>query len=97
MKKLILVAGMGIFCLSVSAQNDSTSSGNKSDTIRIGGMIIVKKGWISKKNRDRHNDTTIVMGREQKEKEAPLKYAEAERMDISNNIFGLIKNRLARY
>ena len=33
--------------------------------------MIIKKGWISKKNRDRHNaDKTVTMGREQKEKEA---------------------------
>ena len=71
MKKLILVAGTVIFCLSVSAQEDSTRKGNKSDTIRIGGMVIIKKGWINKKNRDRHNDdTTIVMGRKQKERQA---------------------------
>ena len=43
MKKLILVAGTVIFCLSVSAQEDSTKRGNKSDTIRIGGMVIIRK------------------------------------------------------
>ena len=50
MKKLILVAGTVLFCLSVSAQKDSTIRGNKSDTIHIGGMTIIKKGWINKKD-----------------------------------------------
>lgn len=63
MKKLILLAGIVIFCLSASAQKDTTVAGNKSDTIRIGGITIIKKGWINKKNRDRHSDSTITMGR----------------------------------
>lgn len=41
---------MAIICLTVSAQDE----GKKSDTIRIGGMIIVKKGWTGKKNRKAH-------------------------------------------
>ena len=69
MKRLILLVGTVIFCLSASAQQDTTVKGNKGDTIRIGGMLIIKKGWINKKNRDRHNDdTTIVMGRNNKER-----------------------------
>ncbi len=71
MKKLILVAGTVIFCLSVSAQNDSTVRATKGDTIRIGRMVIIKKGWISKKNRDRHyDDTSMVMGRKKNEQQA---------------------------
>ena len=71
MKNLLLIAGTVIFGLSVSAQNDSTRKGNRADTIHIGNITIIKKGWINKKNRDRHNnDTTIVMGRRQKELEA---------------------------
>ena len=50
MKRLTLLLAMAIICLTVSAQDE----GKKSDTIRIGGMIIVKKGWISKKNRKAH-------------------------------------------
>lgn len=68
MKGLILFVGTVIFCLSASAQQDTTVKGNKGDTIRIGGMLIIKKGWINKKNRERHNDTTIVMGRNNKER-----------------------------
>jgi len=60
--------GMVIFCLSASAQKDTTVAGNKGDTIRIGNIIIIKKGWIGKKNRDRHSDSTISMGRKDTEK-----------------------------
>ncbi len=73
MKKLILVAGTVLFCLSVSAQKDSTIRGNKSDTIHIGGMTIIKKGWINKKNRERHNETEITMGRQNKERKQQSK------------------------
>lgn len=43
MKKLSLLLAMAVFCLSVSAQDEPTKSNDK-DTIRVGGMIIVKKG-----------------------------------------------------
>ena len=68
MKKLTLFAGTMIFCLAAMAQKDTTVTGNKSDTIRIGSIIIIKKGWISKKNRDRHSDSTIIMGRNNAER-----------------------------
>lgn len=42
MKKLILLLALAIICLNVSAQEDSVKT--KKDTIRIGGIIIVKKG-----------------------------------------------------
>jgi hypothetical protein len=47
MKRLTLLLAMAIICLTVSAQNDK-------DTIRIGGMTIIKKGWTSEKNRKAH-------------------------------------------
>lgn len=68
MKKLILLAGTVVFCLSASAQKDTTVAGNKSDTIRIGSITIIKKGWINKKNRDHHSDSTIAMGRNARER-----------------------------
>jgi hypothetical protein len=43
MKKLILLLALAIICLNVSAQEDSVKTKNK-DTIRIGGMIIIKNG-----------------------------------------------------
>ena len=44
MKKLILLLAMAIICLQVSAQEDSVKTKQNKDTIRIGGMVIVKKG-----------------------------------------------------
>lgn len=49
MKKLILLLAMGAFCLHVSAQEDSAKTKQTKDTIRIGGIVIVKKG---KNNKD---------------------------------------------
>ena len=43
MKKLILLLALGAFCLNASAQEDTIKTKQK-DTIRIGGIIIVKKG-----------------------------------------------------
>ena len=43
MKKLILLLAMAIICLNVSAQEEPAKTDSK-DTIRVGGMIIVKKG-----------------------------------------------------
>jgi len=44
MKKLILLLAMGMFCLHVTAQEDPKQPGENKDTIRVGGIIIVKKG-----------------------------------------------------
>ena len=68
MKKITLLVGIVGFCLSASAQKDTAITAKKSDTIRIGNIVIIKKGWINKKNRDDHNDTTIRMGRNYKER-----------------------------
>jgi len=46
MKRLTLLLATAIICLSVTAQEK-----NKKDTIRIGGMIIVKDGRASSKNK----------------------------------------------
>jgi hypothetical protein len=44
MKKLILLLATAIICLNLMAQEDTASTKNNKDTIRIGGMVIVKKG-----------------------------------------------------
>ena len=49
MKKLILLLALAVICLNLSAQEDSVKTKNK-DTIRIGGIIIIKKG--DKKDKD---------------------------------------------
>ncbi len=44
MKRLTLLLATAIICLTVSAQDDSVKTKQEKDTIRIGGMIIVKQG-----------------------------------------------------
>lgn len=44
MKKLTLLLALAVICLTVSAQDEPAKSKEKKDTIRIGGMIIVKQG-----------------------------------------------------
>jgi len=67
MKQLITFLAAAIICSTATAQTD-TAKAQKSDTIRIGGMIIVKKGWTDKKNRDAHKETEIKMGRKNDER-----------------------------
>lgn len=57
MKKLILLLAMAIICLNVSAQEEPGKTNNKKDTIRVGGLIIVKKG---KNNKD--GDVSVKIG-----------------------------------
>lgn len=58
MKKLTLPLAMAVICLTVSAQDEQ---GGSKDTIRIGGMTIIKKGKNSK-----DGDVEINMGRHNK-------------------------------
>ena len=60
MKQLITFLAAAIICFTATAQTDS-SKAKKSDTIRIGGIIIVKNGKKDK-------DVSITMGRKDKEK-----------------------------
>lgn len=48
MKKLTLLLATAIICLNAAAQDEKGKSGETKDTIRIGGMIIVKKGKPAK-------------------------------------------------
>lgn len=48
MKKLILLLATAVFCLNVWAQQDSVKTKQDKDTIRVGGIIIIKKGKINK-------------------------------------------------
>jgi hypothetical protein len=59
MKKLILLLAMAIICLHVSAQEDSAKA--KKDTIRVGGILIVKKGKDKKEG-----GLSVNIGRERK-------------------------------
>ncbi|MGB4844818.1 MAG: outer membrane beta-barrel protein [Ferruginibacter sp.] len=63
MKKLTLVLATAIICLSSKAQEDKGKTNETKDTIRIGGMIIVKKG---KPRRD--GDIEVNIGNHRKYK-----------------------------
>ena len=60
MKQLITFLAAAIICSTATVQTDSTTT-KKSDTIRIGGIIIVKNGKKDK-------DVNITMGRKDKTK-----------------------------
>lgn len=60
MKQLITLLAAAVICSAATAQTDSTKT-KKSDTIRIGGMVIVKNGKKDK-------DVNITMGRKNYEK-----------------------------
>jgi hypothetical protein len=62
MKQLITFLAAAVICLTATAQTDSTKT-KKSDTIRIGGIIIVKNG----KNKN-DKDVNITMGRKDETK-----------------------------
>ena len=62
MKQLITFLAAVMICSAATAQTDTTVN-KKSDTIRIGGIIIVKKG----KNKNDKN-VNITMGRKDKQK-----------------------------
>lgn len=62
MKKLILLLATAVVCLNVSAQDDSVQV--KKDTIKIGGIVIVKKG----KSKDGDVEVNLGGDREKKKK-----------------------------
>jgi hypothetical protein len=62
MKQLITLLAAAIICTAATAQTDSTKN-KKSDTIRIGGIVIVKTG----KNKE-GKDVDITMGRKNNER-----------------------------
>ena len=56
MKKLILLLATAFICLSISAQDDSVKIKRNKDTIRVGGIVIVKTG---KGNKDKEVSVKI--------------------------------------
>lgn len=63
MKKLILLLAMAIICLQVSAQETPGKTGEKKDTIRVGGILIVKKG-----KQNKNGELTVKIGGENKKR-----------------------------
>ncbi len=61
MKKLTLLLATVIFCASAFAQTDTTFKPKKSDTMRIGNIVIIKRG--GKRSGTDSSGTTITMGR----------------------------------
>jgi hypothetical protein len=56
MKRMFILLTGCCFALMTLAQTDTTGNKNESDTIRVGGMIIIKKG---KTNGDEYEEITI--------------------------------------
>lgn len=61
MKQLNILLAAVFFCMGASAQTDTTTSKKKSDTLRIGNMIIIKKG----KGTDSNAKASIEMNKEE--------------------------------
>ena len=64
MKKLTLLVATAIICLTSTAQDEKENTNKTKDTIRIGGMIIVKKGKpgdvnISIGNKNHHKNKNV--------------------------------------
>ncbi|HXR82989.1 MAG TPA: outer membrane beta-barrel protein [Hanamia sp.] len=64
MKTTILIVSVMLMCATSFAQTDSTQVEKKDDTIRIGGMIILKKG-----NADENKRVTVTVGNHHRNKE----------------------------
>ena len=57
MKRITLVAGLCIACTAATAQTDTTYEPKNNDTMRVGNILIIKKG------KNVPSDTTITMSR----------------------------------
>ncbi|MGN6248830.1 MAG: outer membrane beta-barrel protein [Ginsengibacter sp.] len=67
MKKSILILTMVCAAMSSFAQTDSTQSGTKTDTVRIGGMVIIKKGHPNDQKR-----VTVTVGNRRNENHSDI-------------------------
>lgn len=65
MKQLFTLMAAAIFCTAVKAQSDTTITNKESDTIRIGNMVIIKKGGT---NASKGKYTHIDVERRQRSK-----------------------------
>ncbi|MEP6711927.1 MAG: outer membrane beta-barrel protein [Ferruginibacter sp.] len=65
MKRLILLMLTCAIFITASAQNDSTTNRKNNDTLRVGNILIIKKGAKNKTDSswDGKKSTTIIMGR----------------------------------
>ncbi len=61
MKRLTLLLAGVVFCMAASAQSDTTVQAKRSDTMRIGNIIIIKRGKRS--STDSGSAVNITMGR----------------------------------
>jgi len=63
MKRLILLTGMAILMLTATAQTDTTYDKKNNDTMRIGNILIIKKGKKSDSDSSWDKNTSLTMGR----------------------------------
>lgn len=62
MRKLFTLMALVIVCTAANAQSDTLIASKQGDTIRIGNIIIIRKGG------ERNNDTHVTMGRRHRRK-----------------------------
>ena len=64
MKRITFILAVTLLCETLFAQVDTTKGPSTADTIRIGGMVIIKRGNGS----DGRNRTTVTLGNNRKKK-----------------------------
>jgi hypothetical protein len=72
MKRITFILTATLFCVTLFAQTDTTKAPATADTIRIGGMVIIKRG----NGNDGRNHTTITLGNKKKRKHSNISTAQ---------------------
>jgi hypothetical protein len=72
MKRITFILTATLLCVTLFAQTDTTKIPSTGDTIRIGGMIIIKRG----DGNDGRNHTTVTLGNRKKKKHSNISTAQ---------------------
>ena len=71
MKRITFILIATLLCVTLFAQTDTTKTPSTADTIRIGGMVIIKRG----NGNDGRNHTTVTLGNRKKNKRSNISTA----------------------
>jgi hypothetical protein len=71
MKRITFILTATLLCVTLFAQTDTTKMASTADTIRIGGMVIIKRG----NSNDGRNHTTITLGNKKKKNHSNISTA----------------------
>ena len=71
MKRITFILTATLLCVKLFAQTDTTKVPSTGDTIRIGGMVIIKRS----DGNDGRNHTTITLGNRKKKKHSNISTA----------------------